>query len=194
MKFLLLLSILFFCSCQSSWEKSFIKSGNEAFIVRPCVVYGPGNRGNIYNLFRQINSRKFIMIGNGDQIKSITYVENIAQFLFQLIHYKSDNFEFFNFSDSPSMSINQLVEEVSAKLNVKIPKYKIPYLVGLTVGYFFDFISLLFGKKLFLSSIRVKKFNSPSHYNSDKAMKIFKNPIPSDIGLKNTLEKEFLNN
>ena len=131
------------------------------------------------------------MIGNGNQIKSITYVENIAQFLFKLIHYKSDNFEFFNFSDSPSISINQLVEEVSAKLNVKIPKYKIPYFVGLTIGYFFDFISLLFGKKLFLSSIRVKKFNSPSHYNSDKAMKIFKNPIPSKIGLKNTLEKEF---
>ena len=167
------------------------KNGNQSIIVRPCVVYGPGNRGNIYNLFRQINSGKFIMIGNGNQIKSITYVENIAQFLFKLIHYKSDNFEFFNFSDSPSISINQLVEEVSAKLNVKIPKYKIPYFVGLTIGYFFDFISLLFGKKLFLSSIRVKKFNSPSHYNSDKAMKIFKNPIPSKIGLKNTLEKEF---
>ena len=45
-----------------------------------------------------------------------------------------------------------------------------------------------------MSSIRVKKFNSPSHYNSDKAMKIFKNPIPSDIGIQNTIEKEFLNN
>lgn len=168
------------------------KNGNQSIIVRPCVVYGPGNRGNIHNLFRQINSGKFIMIGNGNQIKSITYVENIAQFLSQLINYKSDKIEFFNFSDSPSISINQLVEEVSSKLNMKIPNYKIPYFVGLTVGYIFDFFSLLFGNKLLLSSIRVKKFNSPSHYNSDKAMKIFKNPIPSEIGLQNTIEKEFL--
>ena len=170
------------------------KNGNNAIIVRPCVVYGPGNRGNIYNLFSQINSGRFMMIGNGNQIKSITYVENVAQFLFQLINYKSDKIEFFNFSDSPSITINKLVREVSLKLNAKVPKFKIPYLLGLFVGYVFDLISFFIGKKLFLSLIRVKKFNSPSHYNSDKAMKIFKNPIPSEIGLKNTLEKEFLNN
>jgi len=170
------------------------KEGNSAIVVRPCVVYGPGNRGNIYNLFSQIKSGRFMMIGNGNQIKSITYVENVAQFLFQLINYKSDKIEFFNFSDSPSISINQLVEEVSSKLNVKIPKFKIPYLLGLFVGYVFDLISFFIGKKLFLSSIRVKKFNSPSHYNSDKAMKIFKNPIPSEIGIQKTLEKEFLEN
>ena len=170
------------------------KNGNNAIIVRPCVVYGPGNRGNIYNFFQQINSRKFIMIGNGNQIKSITYVENIAQFLFQLINYKSDKIEFFNFSDSPSITINQLVKEVSSKLNVNVPKFKIPYFIGLIIGYIFNFFSLVIGKKLFLSSIRIKKFNSPSYYNSDKAMKIYKNPIPSEIGLKNTLEKEFLNN
>lgn len=167
-------------------------NGNSAIVVRPCVVYGPGNRGNIYNLFSQINSGRFMMIGNGNQIKSITFVENIAQFLLQLINYDIDKIEFFNFSDSPSITINQLVKEVSSKLDVRVPKFKIPYLLGLIVGYIFDIISLLVGKKLFLSSIRVKKFNSPSHYNSDKAMKIFKNPIPSEIGLEKTLRKEFL--
>ena len=32
-------------------------------IVRPTVVFGPGNRGNVYNLLKQIASKRFVMIG-----------------------------------------------------------------------------------------------------------------------------------
>ena len=34
-------------------------------IIRPTVVFGEGNRGNVYNLLNQINSGAFAMIGNG---------------------------------------------------------------------------------------------------------------------------------
>lgn len=38
-------------------------------IVRPTVVFGERNRGNVYNLLRQMASGKFIMIGNGQNRK-----------------------------------------------------------------------------------------------------------------------------
>ena len=38
-------------------------------IIRPTVVFGPGNRGNVYNLLKQIASGKFLMIGKGDNKK-----------------------------------------------------------------------------------------------------------------------------
>jgi nucleoside-diphosphate-sugar epimerase len=50
-------------------------------IVRLTVVFGEQNRGNVYNLFRQIASGKFMMIGDGTNRKSMAYVENVAAFL-----------------------------------------------------------------------------------------------------------------
>ena len=50
-------------------------------IARPTVIFGEGNRGNVYNLLKQIASKKFVMFGNGKNKKSMAYVENVAAFL-----------------------------------------------------------------------------------------------------------------
>ena len=47
-------------------------------IIRPTVVFGPGNRGNVYNLLRQLQSGSFVMGGNGQTSKSVADGENVA--------------------------------------------------------------------------------------------------------------------
>lgn len=47
-------------------------------VLRPTVVFGEQNRGNVYNLLRQISSGRFMMVGNGENRKSMAYVENVA--------------------------------------------------------------------------------------------------------------------
>ena len=47
-------------------------------IVRPAVIFGEGNRGNVFNLVSQIASGHFIMVGKGANRKSMGYVENIT--------------------------------------------------------------------------------------------------------------------
>ncbi len=54
-------------------------------IVRPTVIFGEGNRGNVYNLLSQIASQKFIMVGNGKNKKSMGYVRNLSKFLVFLL-------------------------------------------------------------------------------------------------------------
>ncbi len=49
------------------FEKS--PKGKSVTIIRPTVVFGEHNRGNVYNLIKQISDRKFIMIGNGNNKK-----------------------------------------------------------------------------------------------------------------------------
>jgi len=53
-------------------------STRNLVIIRPTVIFGEQNRGNVYNLLNQIASGKFVMIGDGENIKSMAYVENIA--------------------------------------------------------------------------------------------------------------------
>ena len=62
-------------------EKIFLKWKSEddnrtLIMLRPAAIFGETNRGNIYNLLKQVHSGKFIMIGKGENKKSIGYVGN----------------------------------------------------------------------------------------------------------------------
>ena len=60
-------------------------------IVRPTVIFGEQNRGNVYNLLRQIASGRFVMVGAGRNTKSMAYVGNVAAFLSELLSTRHGN-------------------------------------------------------------------------------------------------------
>jgi hypothetical protein len=79
-------------------------------------------------------------------------------------------------------------------LRKKIPAIKIPYAFGMFGGYCFDALAKITGKKLSVSSIRVKKFCSISQLNADKLHATdFKAPFTLSEGLSRTLQYEFVN-
>ena len=74
-------------------------------IVRPTVVFGEGNRGNVYNLLRQIASRRFLMFGDGRNKKSMAYVENVAAFIEYSLSFKK-GVHIYNYIDKPDFDMN----------------------------------------------------------------------------------------
>ena len=162
-------------------------------IIRPTVIFGERNRGNVYNLLKQISSGKFLMIGKGDNAKSMAYVRNITAFIKKCIDKKELGFHIYNYADKPDFSMNELSAIIQQKMNIKFPKYKIPYWIGMLGGYGFDFLSLISGKKTSISSVRVKKFCATTQFDSSKAHKVFNAPFSLKEGLDKTLEHEFLN-
>ena len=162
-------------------------------IVRPTVVFGEGNRGNVYNLLNQINSGAFAMIGNGKNKKSMAYVENLSAFLVKCIE-SDEKYAVCNYIDTPDFTMNELVSLVRGKLRGK-PSVgiRIPKFIGLMAGYAADVIAKL-GVKLPVSSIRVKKFCASSEFSSAKAdLDGFEAPYTLREGLDRTLEAEFIN-
>ena len=55
--------------------------GKSVTVIRPTVIFGEKNRGNVYNLLKQIASGKFLMIGKGQNKKSMAYVGNVVAFI-----------------------------------------------------------------------------------------------------------------
>ena len=86
--------------------------------------------------------------------------------------------------------LTQLIEE---KMNINLPKQKIPFWLGMLGGYGFDLISFFSGKKKSISSVRVKKFCATTQFNASKAHNSFKSPYSLKEGLNKTLEHEFIN-
>ena len=163
-------------------------------IVRPTVIFGERNRGNVYNLLKQIASGKFLMVGKGNNYKSMAYVGNIVAFVKYLIDNVTEGYNVFNYVDKPDKNMNDLVATVSTVLGKQIPSTHFPYWLGMMGGYGFDLLAKLSGKKLPVSSVRVKKFCATTKFDSAKAHSSgFKAPFSIDEGLKRTLEFEFLN-
>ena len=172
------------------WQE---KSDGSLLIVRPTVIFGEGNRGNVYNLLRQIASGKFVMVGDGENKKSMAYVGNIVAFLESCIASQS-KFAVFNYVDTPDLSMNELVANVQSGLG-KAPrsKLRLPVWMGMCLGYLFDLISRLSGKRFSVSSIRVKKFVSSSQFaTSAGQLEEFKPPFSLLEGIERTLESEFI--
>src|SRR5690606_34898576 len=65
-------------------------------IVRPTVIFGERNRGNVYNLLHQIASGKFMMVGKGNNEKSMSYVGNVVAFIQFLIEQYREGYHVFN--------------------------------------------------------------------------------------------------
>lgn len=173
-----------------SWQA---KDADRTLVtIRPTVVFGENNRGNVYNLFRQIASGKFLMIGAGNNQKSMAYVENIAAFLKFATTFASGR-HVFNYIDKPDFTMNELTDVICTALHRKKNNIRIPYAVGIIGGYCLDILSKITGKEFPVSSIRVKKFCARTQFKSNNiAATGFKAPVTLEQGIANTVRHEFL--
>lgn len=126
-------------------------------IVRPVVVFGEGNRGNVHTFINQIASGKFVMIGNGRNRKSMAYVGNVAAFLAHCLKAKP-GIALYNYADKPDFDMNTLTDIVYRKLGKDKPAMRIPYPVGLMAGYAFDVLARITRRTFPISAVRVQKF------------------------------------
>ncbi len=165
----------------------------EVTIIRPTVVFGERNRGNVYNLLKQITSNKFVMIGNGNNKKSMAYVKNIVSYIASKINTPEKGLNVYNYADKPDFSMNELVKNIYKIMKFKRSIVKIPYIIGMSIGFCFDILGFLIRKKLVISSVRVKKFCATTQFDSSKVFDDFKPPFALKKGLENTLKHEFLN-
>ena len=86
-------------------------------IIRPTVIFGERNRGNVYNLLKQISSGKFLMVGKGNNKKSMAYVGNVVSFVKFMIETKTTGYNVFNYIDKPDFTTNELVDLVEKVLH-----------------------------------------------------------------------------
>lgn len=173
-----------------AWQKS---TGNSLVIIRPTVIFGEGNRGNVYNLLNLVATRNFIMIGSGKNKKSMAYIGNFVSFLLSCM-YDNKKYILSNYVDSPNLDMDTFIKFITSYLNIKKRlNISVPYRIGLTFGYLADTLSKLFGIKLPISALRVFKFCATTEFKSNnKMLDNFKQPFTLYEGIERTLKYEFM--
>ncbi|WP_367680285.1 NAD-dependent epimerase/dehydratase family protein [Candidatus Fukatsuia anoeciicola] len=180
-------------AAEQVYDKWVAKNANRTLvIIRPTVVFGKNNRGNVYNLFKQIVFGKFFMIGTGNNKKSMAYIDNITAFLHYVTMLPINRYVF-NYVDKPDFTMNELTQIIYYTLNKKRNNFHIPYIIGLFIGYCFDLLTKITGKKYPISYIRIKKFCACTQFKSNNIKQYnFKAPVSLKEGIIKTIHSEFI--
>lgn len=172
------------------WESA--EGERHLVIVRPCVIFGEGNRGNVYTLAKQLKSGFFLTVGDGTNRKSMAYVGNVAEYLAQRIE-SVDGPRLVNYADKPDLATNDLVRVLREAFGKKRGQsVHVPLALGIAGGKVFDAATAVIRRPLPISSVRIRKFAASTVANTDLLESTgWDRPFTIEDGLKRTVRHEF---
>jgi nucleoside-diphosphate-sugar epimerase len=141
-----------------AWQKS--AQGRKLLIVRPGVVFGPGEGGNVTRLVRILVKGYFAYMGNRETRKAGGYVKELSNvFLFGIDYQKKscEGVTLLNFSVQPTPALSQYVDAIRKVGGIKRTPLSIPRKLLLGASYPIDFVASIFGIKQPISPTRIRK-------------------------------------
>ena len=160
-------------------------ASREVLIIRPVVVYGERNFANVHRLMKQIEKGQYVNIGAGTNIKSIAYGKNLVQAVLFLLDHMKQGVSVYNYADEPQLTSRMIGETIAAALGKSKPT-TLPYWLVYALALPFDLIKKITGKDLPISSNRVQKFTTPTHFKAEKIHAAgFKPQFTNVEGLRN---------
>jgi nucleoside-diphosphate-sugar epimerase len=161
----------------------------RAVMVRPTVIFGPQNYANMYRLIQSVAKRRYVCVGDGRNIKSVGYVENVAAAALFLMDRMKPGVQIYNYADSPHMTTLDLVTCIAKNLGVKVPSIRIPKSLALACAFPFDVVAKAIKKDLPLTAKRIAKFTNPTHHEAEKILRAgFTPPYSLEAGFAKTIE------
>ena len=129
-------------------------------IVRPGVVFGPGEGGNVSRLIKAVLHRYFFYMGNRATRKAGVYVKELCNAMWWVLQQqeaKGERVSLFNMSMNPGPSIEEYVNAVCMVAGVKRTVPAVPYPLLLTAAYSIDAIARPLGVSHPFSPVRIRK-------------------------------------
>ena len=129
-------------------------------IVRPGVVFGPGEGGNVSRLIKAVLHRYFFYMGNKNTRKAGVYVKELCHAMLWMLNRQSTSGEhvsLFNMSMNPGPSIEEYVNAVCKVAGVRRFVPGVPYLLVLAMACLIDTVALPLSIKHPFSPMRIRK-------------------------------------
>ena len=143
-----------------AWQNRDLKK-RILTIVRPGVVFGKGEGGNMSRLVKLIHKNFFFYMGNKDTRKAGIYVKELVNQILWIHNKQVKNqlpkITLFNATMWPNPSISDYVNKVKkvAGINRFVPS--VPYWFLMSFGFAFEFLFKVIGKQNPFSPVRLRK-------------------------------------
>ena len=173
------------------FAKSLPTDGMVVTVNRPAMVYGPGDV-RMMKLFQAIAKRKFLMIGSGNTLAHLGYIEDqVDSLLLCAVRPRSDvHLQAFNIASGSPLTLNELATVIAGAAGVTVPKIKIPVAPVWLAGLLCEAVCRPFGVKPPIFRRRVGFFTHDRSFDLSKARKLlhYQPAVGEREGIPATLE------
>ena len=165
-------------------EELRIKNGQSTYILRPCMIHGPGNKGNLNLLYGVVRKGIPWPLGAFENRRTFTSIDNLC-FIINGLLTKEVESGIYNINDDDAVSTNELIEIICSTIGRKAHIWHIPR--GLMEGC--AKVGTLL--HLPLNEERMQKLTEDyvsSNEKIKKALGVNKLPIKAKDGIKLTIK------
>lgn len=155
------------------------------FIIRPCMIHGPGNKGNLNLLYKVVEKGIPWPLSKFDNSRSFLSIDNLSYLVQEMLINKDVQSGIYNFSDDESLSTNELIISINKALSRKAKFLPIPKGLIQAVAKCGDII------RFPLNSERIKKLTENYVVSNQKiktALNIKQLPLSAEEGIIKTIK------
>lgn len=162
-----------------------LPEGKRLFIIRPCMIHGPGNKGNLNLLYQVVEKGIPWPLAAFHNERSFLSIDNLNYMMKRLIEDVSIPSGVYNFADDDTLSTNEVVSLINDTLGKPARLWRIPVSfvkLGVKVGDLFNFP---------LNSERLKKLTESYIVSNSKikaVLRIEKLPLSAKEGLERSIK------
>lgn len=144
------------------------RTGTHVVCLRLPMVYGPGNKGNLFRMISAIDRARFPPISNVRNRRSMVHVTNVVEAALLVATHPSANGQTYIVTDDQPYSTGELYEQISWGLGRPVPTWSVPVPFLKAVGYVGDIIGRTRGKRWMFDSDALGKLTGDAWYSSEK--------------------------
>lgn len=160
-----------------------IPDGKRVYIFRPCMIHGPGNKGNLNLLFKIVTKGFPWPLGAFENKRSFCSIDNLCFIINELIENDQIPSGVYNIADDEAISTNELIGLIanSQKKNIRI--WYVPRFVICALSKLGELL------RLPINTERLSKLTETYIVSNNKIKTAINKPLP--ISTKDGLKKTF---
>lgn len=161
-----------------------LPDGKRIYILRPCMIHGPGNKGNLNVLYKLVSKGLPWPLGAFDNLRSFLSVENLCFVINEMLENESIPPGVYQLADDEPLSTNTLIQLLGSSLDKNSRIWNIPAPLIKKATLLGDYLNLP------LNSERLQKLTESYVVSNSKILATIKKPLPisSKEGLLKTFE------
>jgi nucleoside-diphosphate-sugar epimerase len=161
-----------------------LTEGKRVYILRPCMIHGPGNKGNLNLLYQLVSKGIPWPLGAFENKRSFCSIENLMFIINELIEREDIPNGVYNVSDDQAISTNRLIELIAQSKNKKARIYNISQKCIITLAKLGNFF------RLPINTERLEKLTTNFVVSNEKIVKAIGKPLP--VSAEDGLMKTFI--
>ena len=155
-------------------QKQCLPNGKSFYILRPCMIHGPGNKGNLSLLYKMVNKGFPYPLAAFHNKRSYLSIENLS-FVINALLEKNVASGIYNVADDKAISTNDVISILAATMNRKLRLWALPIPLIKTIASAGDLL------KLPLNSERLEKLTENYVVSNQKIKQALGEGLPIDV-------------